>query len=73
MEPLILRKDFIIDAYQIYETRKAGADALLLIAHLLSTDQLEEYLGIARELGMDCLVEVHTLAELERVQQTSAT
>ena len=68
----ILRKDFIIDPYQIYETRKAGADALLLITHLLSNAQLEEYLGTAHELGMDCLVEVHTLAELQRVQQTPA-
>lgn len=69
----ILRKDFIIDAYQIYETRKAGADALLLIAHLLSNDQLQEYIGLTQGLGMDCLVEVHTLAELERVQKTSAS
>jgi indole-3-glycerol phosphate synthase len=69
----ILRKDFIIDPYQIYESRKAGADAILLIAHLLTDTQLHEFLVIAHELGMDCLVEVHTLEELQRVQQTPAT
>ena len=69
----ILRKDFIIDEYQIYEARAAGADAVLLIVNILSDDQLTEYLAIAYTLGMDCLVEVHTLEELERVQQTTAT
>jgi len=69
----ILRKDFIIDEYQIYEARAAGADAVLLIVNILSDDQLQKYLDIGQELGMDCLVEVHTLAELERAQQTSAT
>lgn len=68
----ILRKDFIIDEYQLYEARTAGADAVLLIANILSDDQLKEYLAIAHELGMDSLVEVHTLEELERVQQTPA-
>lgn len=68
----ILRKDFIIDEYQIYESRLAGADAILLIAHLLSQKQLQEYLNIAEKLGMDCLVEVHSLEELERAQQTTA-
>lgn len=68
----ILRKDFVIDEYQIYEARVAGADAVLLIANILSDDQLKEYLAIAYELGMDSLVEVHTLEELERVQQISA-
>lgn len=69
----ILRKDFIIDEYQIYEARAAGADAVLLIANILSDHQLKEYLEIAGTLGMDALVEVHTLEELERVQQTPAT
>jgi len=69
----ILRKDFIIDEYQIYEARAAGADAVLLIANILADNQLQEYLAIAHELGMDSLVEVHTVKELERVQQTSAT
>ncbi|WP_378954868.1 indole-3-glycerol phosphate synthase TrpC [Pelosinus sp. sgz500959] len=69
----ILRKDFIIDEYQIYESRVAGADAILLIVHILSDEQLKEYISIAHGLGMDCLVEVHTLEELERAQQTVAT
>lgn len=68
----ILRKDFIIDAYQIYESRLVGADAILLIAAVLSDEEIKEYLGIAKELGLDCLVEVHTLQELLRVQKTSA-
>lgn len=68
----ILRKDFIIDSYQIYESRAAGADCILLIAAILDDKQLPEYLAIASELGLDCLVEVHSLAELERVNQTAA-
>lgn len=68
----ILRKDFIIDEYQIYETRAAGADAILLIAAILNDAELNRYLATARSLGMDCLVEVHTLGELERVKQTNA-
>lgn len=68
----ILRKDFIVDAYQIYESRFVGADAILLIAAVLTDEEMEEYLGIAKELGLDCLVEVHTLEELIRVQGTSA-
>ena len=68
----ILRKDFIIDEYQIYEARAAGADAILLIAAILNDAELNRYLSTARSLGMDCLVEVHTLSELERVKQTDA-
>jgi indole-3-glycerol phosphate synthase len=68
----ILRKDFIIDRYQIYESRAAGADCILLIAAILTDEQLQEYLVIARELGLDCLVEVHSQAELERVNQREA-
>ena len=68
----ILRKDFIIDEYQIYEARAAGADAILLIAAILTNDQLNQYLAIARDLGLDALVEVHSRPELERVKQTDA-
>lgn len=68
----VLRKDFVLDAYQIYEARSAGADAVLLIAAILSDEQLQTYLALTESLGMDALVEVHTLAELERVQRTSA-
>lgn len=68
----VLRKDFIIDIYQIYEARAAGADAILLIAAILSRSQTDEFLAAARELGMDCLVEVHTREELETVRKTAA-
>jgi indole-3-glycerol phosphate synthase len=69
----ILRKDFIIDEYQIYEARAAGADAILLIAAILDDIQLNHFLAIAEELGLDCLVEVHSLPELSRVKNTDAT
>ena len=68
----VLRKDFIIDEMQIRESRQLGADAILLIAAILSGHQLAEYLEAAGELGMDCLVEVHTEAELESVLETRA-
>jgi len=60
----VLRKDFTVDAYQVYEARSLGADAVLLIAAVLSEAQIAEYAGIARELGMAALVEVHTDAEM---------
>lgn len=69
----ILRKDFIIDEYQVYESRAAGADAILLIAAILNDIELNQFLTTAHRLGMDCLVEVHSLAELERVKSTSAS
>lgn len=68
----ILRKDFIIDSYQIYEARSAGADAILLIAALLSQKEIQHFLELAKELSMDCLVEVHSETELKKVLQTSA-
>ncbi len=61
----LLRKDFIFDAYQVYESRAAGADAILLIAAYLEQTQLAELHSLALELGMAALVEVHTQAELE--------
>ncbi len=61
----ILRKDFIIDAYQLYESRVFGADAILLIAAILGKNQASEYLHIARELGLSVLFEVHDFPELE--------
>ena len=68
----ILRKDFIIDEYQVYEARAAGADAILLIAAILTDAELNQFLSTATRFGMDCLVEVHSLPELERVKTTSA-
>lgn len=62
----ILRKDFIIDPYQIYEAKVIGADAILLIAAILSDRELREYYELAESLGLDSLVEVHDEAELER-------
>jgi indole-3-glycerol phosphate synthase len=63
----LLRKDFTIDAYQVYESRAAHADALLLIVAALELGVLEDCLGLAHELGMTALLEVHTMAELERI------
>ena len=61
-----LRKDFIVDAYQIYEARIIGADAILLIVAALTDAQLDEFSSLAHELGMDVLVEVHDQSELAR-------
>ncbi len=69
----LLRKDFIIDEYQIYEARAAGADALLLIEACLGSHQLEDYLGIAERFGLDVLVEAHTYKELDRALLAGAT
>lgn len=62
----LLRKDFIIDEYQIHEARAFGADAILLIAACLERQQIEDYLGIARRIGLDVLVESHTYKELDK-------
>ncbi|MDD2483896.1 MAG: indole-3-glycerol phosphate synthase TrpC [Eubacteriales bacterium] len=61
----LLRKDFIIDPYQIYEARVLGADAILLIVSLLPEETLREFLSLAEFLSLSCLVEVHNEAELE--------
>lgn len=63
--PPLLRKDFIRDPYQVYESRAYGADSLLLIVAILTPKMLEELHGLSHELGMSCLVEVHNEAELE--------
>jgi indole-3-glycerol phosphate synthase len=62
----VLRKDFMVDAYQIYESRAMGADAILLIAASLDDAQMADFEAIAKSLDMAVLVEVHDGAELER-------
>lgn len=69
----VLAKDFIIDEYQIYNARRHGADAVLLIAALLDAKQLASFIRTARKLGMDAVVEVHNEAELKGVLKTKAS
>jgi len=68
----LLRKDFLHDPYQVYESRAYGADSLLLIVAILMPEKLEELLGLSHELGMSCLVEVHDEAELEIALRSQA-
>ena len=68
----LLRKDFIIDPYQINETRVLGADALLLIARLLEAGELRDFIGLASELGLAALVEVHDAADMEKAISSGA-
>jgi indole-3-glycerol phosphate synthase len=68
----LLRKDFIFDLYQIYESRAYGADALLLIASILRQQQLKEFISLSRSLGLRCLVEVHNEGEVERAVLSEA-
>lgn len=65
----ILRKDFIFDEYQIYEAKALGASAVLLIAAILNDEHMKQFFDLANSLGLDCLVEVHTAEEVERVQK----
>lgn len=69
----ILRKDFTIDPYQIYEARVIGADAILLIAAILTTEQLRDYSALARSIGLDVLIEVHDQEELRRTLKLEPT
>lgn len=62
----MIRKDFIIDEYQIYEARLIGADAVLLIAAILTDREMKGFYELAKDLGMDCLVEVHDEEEMKR-------
>jgi indole-3-glycerol phosphate synthase len=68
----VLRKDFLVDRYQVWEARAAGADAVLLIAAALSDRMLAELGALAGELGMSALVEVHDRAEMERAVRLGA-
>lgn len=68
----ILRKDFILDEYQLYETRILEADALLLIASLLTNEELEKFIRRSAELGLEALVEVHTEEDLKKAANAGA-
>lgn len=63
----ILRKDFILEEYQIYESRYYGADAILLIASILTKKKIEDFIEIAKRHNMDCLVEIHNEKELKKL------
>ncbi|MFZ2774169.1 MAG: indole-3-glycerol phosphate synthase TrpC, partial [Trichococcus flocculiformis] len=67
----VIRKDFIIDAYQIYEAKVIGADAVLLIATILNEEELDALQRLARELGLSALVEAHTEEELLKALRTN--
>jgi len=68
----VLRKDFIIDKYQIYESKQIGASAVLLICTLLDTDTLKEYISTAHSLGLSALVEAHDESEIKSALQAGA-
>jgi indole-3-glycerol phosphate synthase len=68
----LLRKDFIIDLYQIHETRYIQADAILLIAGILEKEQLREYSGLAQSLGLSVLCEIHSHGELDKALASDA-
>ena len=68
----LLRKDFVFDPYQVYESRAYGADALLLIIAILSQSQLQELLSLSHSLGLKCLVEVHNEGEVEKALRSEA-
>jgi indole-3-glycerol phosphate synthase len=70
--PPLLRKDFIFDPYQVFQARAYGADCLLLIAAILPPPAMKYLLELSRDLGMDCLVEVHDEKELETVLESNA-
>lgn len=69
----VLRKDFIVDEYQIWESAEAGADAVLLIVALLTTEELDTFRGLAESLGMCAVVEVHDQSEIRRALRCGAT
>jgi indole-3-glycerol phosphate synthase len=68
----VLRKDFVIDAYQLYEARAIGADAVLLIVRALSDPELRALLGLANQLHLDALVETHSADEVRRALDAGA-
>ncbi len=68
----VLRKDFVLDPVQVWESRAAGADAVLLIVRALTDGQLSDLLGVSQDAGMGVLVEVHNEADLARAQAVDA-
>jgi indole-3-glycerol phosphate synthase len=68
----LLRKDFILEPYQVFESRAAGADAMLLIAAILNENELARLLKLARETGLACLVEVHDETEVQKALRCGA-
>lgn len=68
----LLRKDFIIDLWQVYQARCMGADAILLIAGILNDDDLKKFQVVANIIGLQCLVEVHDREELDRALESGA-
>lgn len=68
----VMRKEFIIDEYQIYESRMLGADTVLLIARILTKEQLKQFLYLTWSLGMDALIEVHDEEDMEKALATPA-
>lgn len=65
----LLRKDFIVDEYELYQAKAYGADAVLLIADALEREQIKEYLEILKEINLDVLVEVHGLSSYEKISE----
>ena len=68
----VLRKDFIIDEYQVYESRYFGADAILLIARILSVDQIKSFMHLAKKINMDVIVEIHDENDLQKALLSGA-
>ena len=68
----VLRKEFIVSSYQVYEAAAAGADAILLIARILTAEKLDRLYALCRDLGMDALVEIHTPADARTVAACGA-
>jgi indole-3-glycerol phosphate synthase len=68
----VLRKDFVIDEFQIYEAKVIGADAILLICAILSFDDLKKFMNIAESIGLSCLVEVHDEKEAENALKANS-
>jgi indole-3-glycerol phosphate synthase len=68
----VLRKDFIIDEYQVYESRYFGSDAILLIARILTVEEIKSFMHLAKKIGMDTIVEIHDENDLEKTLLSEA-